>query len=379
MNNLTFDDVLIAPKFSNIKSRKDVDLRVYINFNYTDSIRGLTLPVMSSNMDTITGVDMALAMAKAGGLGVLHRFWSIEENCKAFDKVWEDSDCAVSVGVGEQELERAKALYKCGARIFVLDVAHGAQVQVVDQYITLKETLPDIFLIVGNFATGESCREFWSVLNSGAVKYYRNKKGELVTYGVDAFKIGIGPGSACTTRIKTGVGVPQLSAIQDVAEAFKDHLHRPLIIADGGMKTPGDIAKAIAAGADCVMLGGMLAGTDETPGEVVTKDKDWMMTYDQTTPGLTFDYRYKKYRGSASKEAYTDQGKDDSWRTAEGESFVVPCKGPVARVLQDIEGGLRSAFTYVGAKDVRSFQEKAEFIQITTAGTRESAAHGKTV
>lgn len=373
--SLTFDDVLIKPKFSTLTSRKEVDLSSTLRVNYTAPLNILTLPILSANMDTVTGVDMAKAMSKAGGMGVLHRFCTIQENVIMYRYATAQGEsCAVSVGVGEQELERAKELYKAGAKVFVLDVAHGAQLQVVAQYANIKESCIDSFVIVGNFATAESCSSFWANLNQGGVKYYRTKKGELHTYGVDAFKIGVGPGSACTTRIKTGVGVPQLSAVLEVANHFKDYLHRPLIICDGGMKTSGDIAKAFAAGADLVMLGGMLAGTDETPGEVID-GRSYMIT--DPVPNDKDIPKYKKYRGSASKESYTDQGKDTAYRTAEGESFVVPYKGPVAQVLQDIEGGLRSAFTYVGAKTLQDFQEKAEFVRVTSNGVKENGAHGK--
>lgn len=367
---LTFDDVLIKPRFSNVASRKDVDLSVVFKHDYSRTFLTLNLPILSANMDTITGPEMAIAIANEGGLGVLHRFSTTEVAVESYKKVVKEKfEVAVSIGVGNSEKDRAIALYDAGARIFVLDVAHGAQQQVVEQYKWVKENLVESFVVVGNFATAQSCGQFWAAMNSGGICYYRTKKGELSTYGVDAFKIGIGPGSACTTRIKTGCGVPQLGAVMEVAEFFKDHLHRPMIICDGGMRTPGDIAKALAAGADCVMLGGMLAGTTETPGDVLGINNK---VYGEPD----YSRAYKKYRGSASKEAYTDQGKDASHRTAEGESFEVLYKGPVAQVLQDIEGGLRSAFTYVGAKDVSDFQNKAEFIRVTAAGRSESGAHG---
>lgn len=375
---LTFDDVLIKPKFSNVASRKDVDLSVVFKQDYVRAIEKLALPVLSANMDTVTSTLMAIAIGKAGGLGVLHRFMSPEDNVHDYREVrCNDVDCAVSVGVGEIEQQRAKLLWDAGAKIFVLDVAHGAQTQVVAQYKWIKETLPGSFVVVGNFATAESCARFWGELNAGGIVHYTIGKGDKKEhrgYGVDAFKIGIGPGSACTTRIKTGCGIPQLGAVMEVAEYFKDHLHRPMIICDGGMKTSGDIAKALAAGADCVMLGGMLAGTDETPGDIELIRE---LAGDPHHPNHQFNVRYKRYRGSASKEAYADQGKDAKHRTAEGESFLVKAKGPVAQVLQDIEGGLRSALTYVGAKSLEDFKNKAEFVKVTANGQKESAAHGK--
>jgi guanosine monophosphate reductase len=343
---LTFNDVLIKPKFSTVKSRSEVSLfgrhiKEYI------TIENWSLPIMAANMDTVCSVEMAKAMMTYGGLSCLHRFWSIEENVEAYkaaERSW------VSVGLGDIELKRAKALHEAGARRFILDVAHGAQTQVAERYVDLK-MLEDNFVIVGNFATGESVWAFQD--------YLENDLGFKA--GLDGVKVGVGPGSACTTRIKTGCGYPQLSAILNTRPAIPNGL----LIADGGCRTPGDIAKALAAGADLVMLGGMLAGTDETPGEVIDGLKpDW-------------SEKFKTYRGSASKESYDTQGKDQAYITAEGESFTVPYKGPVSEVLQDIEGGLRSAFSYVGAKNIKEFQEKAELVRVTNSGYLEGTAHGK--
>lgn len=328
---LTFDDVLIAPRFSTISSRKDVALHRDLGNEI------LRLPVLSSNMDTITDHRMAQAMHQAGGLGILHRFWSIEENIKEFRKF---PASGVSIGLGGNELQRAEALFDHGAFIFVIDVAHGASMDVVKQTAALSNIVRDnACIIVGNFANSGSIQEF---------EYHMPKV-------VEFFKIGIGPGSACTTRIKTGVGVPQLSAIQDCSRMFKT-------IADGGMRTPGDVAKALSAGAQFVMLGGMLAGCDETPGETV-----YLGSRDIC----------KKYRGSASKESYEAQGKDDSWRTAEGESFLVPVKGPVKDVLADIEGGLRSACSYVGASNLDEFRDRSTFVRVSPSTVIENSAHGR--
>lgn len=343
---LTFDDVLIVPRFSTITSRKDVSL----NLNVGNEL--LTLPIISSNMDTVTGPEMAMAMASAGGRGCLHRFMSIEENVQALQRSrWGfDHDIRtplVSIGVGQRELERGVALWKAGANIIVVDVAHGAQQAVVDQVNNLRGLIPQAYIVAGNFASADSVQDFL-VRSRG---------------GVDAIKVGVGPGSACTTRIKTGVGVPQLSAVMQIAKLLKNT--KIQVIADGGMKTPGDIAKALGAGAHVVMLGGMLAGTNETPGEIVS-------VYEN---GLTTNH--KKYRGSASHESYAAQGKTGSHRTAEGESFLVPCKGSVESVLADIEGGIRSAMTYVGANTLDEFRAQCEFVQISSATARENSAHGK--
>lgn len=332
---LTFDDVLILPGFSNIQSRKDVDL----------SSMDLKLPIISANMDSITGPDMAIAMSKAGGMGVLHRFGSIEDNVKDFKKVKATTDnVAISIGITDAEKDRAVALIDSGASIVFIDVAHGAQISVVEQVRFLREKYKsNIEIVAGNFATGESIRHFCLELNDA----------DLFP---DAFKVGIGPGSVCTTRIKTGIGVPQLFAILDCVRAGLP------VIADGGMRTPGDIAKALAAGSKAVMLGGMFAGTMETPGEIIYPE------------GIKAQ-PVKVYRGSASKESYVDQNKISDWRAAEGVYTTVPLRGSVTEVLQDIEGGLRSAFTYVGAKNLMEFQDKAEFIEVSTSSQKENGPH----
>lgn len=328
---LTFDDVLIAPCFSTVASRKDVDL--------SSKMGGLKLdfPIFSSNMDTVTGADMALAMSRAGGLGLLHRFFSIDENLAEFKK--SGSKAGISIGLGPQEYERALALVEAGANVLCLDVAHGAQMSVVEQSRRLRERFSsNVHIMVGAFANGRSINDW---LHHG---------GEA-----DSIHVGVGPGSACSTRIKTGVGIPQLSAIQDCARTGIP------VVSNGGCKNPGDVAKALAAGAAAVILGGMLAATDEAPGEVVKNNE-----------GV-----FKKYRGSASLESYVVQNKLAEHRTAEGESMLIPYKGPVATVLQDVEGGLRSSFTYVGARTLAEFQRRAELVPITGNAFRESGAHGK--
>lgn len=364
-NQYTFDDVLIRPGFSYLRSRKDVDLR--------SKELEIELPIISANMDTVTGKEMALAMRQAGGIGCLHRFCSINENVN--DALWGRHSGRYpigSIGLGNDELERADALIAVGVDTICIDVAHGAQMAVVEQlnYLWQKHG-NNIRYIVGNFASIDSIDEFKSMALT-----------------IPIFKVGVGPGSACTTRIKTGIGMPQLSA---VVECYDQGMNK--IIADGGMKTSGDIAKALAAGACSVMVGGMLAGTDETPGEIMWRNhqgelvgKDIVFPKKQLASGWrVLDESwpvdlpaFKKYRGSASKESYEAQGKSTDWRTAEGESFIVPYKGKVADVLKDIEGGLRSSFTYVGAQTLEEFREKAEFVFITGNALKENGAHGKT-
>ena len=247
---LTFDDVLIEPQFSTIKSRKDVNLSVKIGNLILD------IPIISSNMDTVTEDRMANVMYREGAIGCLHRFMSIEDNADMFVSSMQHdaSNVIVSFGLGEIEQQRVNRLVEVGATSFCLDVAHGAQQVVAEQTIWFKQNYPEMTLIVGNFGSAKSLRGFLSHTMANKVI-------------PDAVKVGIGPGSACTTRIVTGVGFPQISAIQAIKQSIEN---MPIkIIADGGMKTSGDIAKAIAAGADAVMLGGMLAGTDETPGKIL--------------------------------------------------------------------------------------------------------------
>lgn len=344
---LSFDDVLIVPKFSFIKSRKDVN-----------PYNGFNLPIVSSNMDSVTGSAMAKAMTAAHASSCLHRFCSIEDNVKMFqESVTPEGKPWVSIGLGSLELERAEALRDAGATTFVIDVAHGASSEVVKQTLDLRSILGiQHDIVVGNFATGISIAQFKDALGSYDVVQY--------------YKVGIGGGSACLTRVVTGCGMPTLASIIDCKRAGVR------IIADGGIRNSGDFCKAIAAGASAVMVGGMLAGCSETPGEFVT---------DLDLPGapmlISSNYitkKYKKYRGSASKESYQVQGKESNWRTPEGDSFLVPYKGPVANVIRDLEAGLRSAMSYVGANNIKEFQNNAEFIRVTSAGITENKAHGKT-
>ena len=348
---ITFDDVLIVPRFSDIESRADV----YTNTQLFDNLE-LTLPVISANMDTITGYTMAHNMFTKGGIGCLHRFMSIEENVHEFNRIPLESLSLVSIGITEEEKERAKALHKNGAGYFCIDVAHGASKKTAEFYNWFKSSYPDTRVIVGNFATAESIHEF---------NEHVHKHNSLP----DAYKVGIGGGSMCTTRIVTGCGIPTLSSVLDcVSTGFP-------IIADGGIRNSGDICKALAAGAIAVMLGGMLAGTDETPGEIVTYHGE---SYEKnpTVYGIP-NTKYKKYRGSASKESYEVQGKTASHRTAEGESTLIVCKGPVSDVLAQIEAGIRSSMAYVGAKTLTEFRERAKFIQVSQNSVREGQPHGK--
>ena len=327
---ITFDDVLLIPAYNHHESRRVVDI------SSTDRLNklSLALPVMSSNMDTITESKMANFMHSKGGIGVLHRFLSIEDNLKQF------KDCAghvfVSIGCTAAELERAEALRDGGADFFCVDVAHAHAKYVGKTLKSLRQILGSRCIMAGNVAT-----------YAGA--------DYLASCGADIIKAGIGGGSVCSTRIKTGFGIPMLTSIQDCARTDRS------IVADGGIRTSGDIVKALAFGADFVMIGGMLAGTESTPGEVVTKEDGSKIKY---------------YRGMASREAQEDfLGQMHEWKTAEGVSVEVPYRAIQDSVIADIIGGLRSGLTYAGADSISELQRKLNYVLVTQAGRLESLPH----
>lgn len=331
---ITFEDVLIVPKFSTVDSRAEC--------NMNTSIAGinLTLPILSANMDTVTEEQMAIAMHSNGGLGVLHRFCSISRNIDMFNG--SPTTSFISVGTTSEEKDRVDSLYKVGAKNYCVDVAHAATAKTVEMYRWMTQTYPNIRVMVGNFATMESIDQFLNRIVDKPV----------------AIKVGIGGGSMCTTREVTGVGIPQLSALMDIYPTLKNY--GIPVISDGGHKKIGDICKALVC-SDAVMLGGMLSGTNETPNEI---------HYHNDVP-------YKKYRGSASKESYEAQGKVASHRTAEGESTLVRCKGPVHDILQSISAGIKSAMSYVGAHNLDEYRKNVRFVEISGASYREGQPHGK--
>jgi IMP dehydrogenase len=337
IRGLTFDDVVLVPSYNGIKSRQHVTTKVSF------SNREFDVPIVTSNMDTITESNMADAIGEFGGIALLHRFMSIEDNVQMFRRCRFPKNTGISIGIGDSALERAEGLIHAGAEIVCVDVAHGHSKTVNQTIKSLREAYHDnIMIVAGNVAT-----------YAGA--------DYLAAAGADVIKVGIGSGSVCSTRVKTGFGVPQLSAISDCCKVDRT------IIADGGIRTPSDVVKALAAGADMVMLGGLLAGTDETPGSL-----DSRMT-DDGQP-----YYFKTFRGMASKEAQDDyMGGMAEWKTAEGVSIEVPSRGSMKDVIKDVMGGVRSGMTYCGAAQLSELRLRAEFMEITAAGRVEGTPHGQ--
>ena len=327
--SFTFDDVLLIPSYNHYESRRLVDISV------TDRSGKLSLelPVLTANMDTITGCEMANFIGNKGGMGVMHRFMSIEDNVKAFKACTHKT--SVSIGCSDSELERAEALKNAGAEYFCIDVAHAHAKYIGKTLKKLRDLLKDACIIAGNVAT-----------YAGA--------DYLASCGADIIKVGIGGGSVCSTRIKTGFGVPTLTSIKECVRVDRS------IIADGGLRTPGDIVKALAFGADFVMLGGMFAGTAPTPGDVIEENGK----------------KFKQYRGMASQEAQADfMGTMPDWKTAEGVATTVPYRENEEAIVADIIGGLRSGLTYGGAATIRELQRKLNYTVITPASRIESLPH----
>jgi IMP dehydrogenase len=362
--SLTYSDVLIKPKFSFIESRFNVNLdHKFLNMS-------LGLPIMSSNMDTVTSPEMAAALNYVGGVAALHRFQTLDENVEQFKKSIELSKNSkynkkpiVSFGIGDLEFERAVALVEAGAETLLLDVAHGASIQVVKQFDRVRSVVKNnVDIIVGNFDNGESINAF--------LHHVKSSKAP------DAIKVGIGSGGACTTRVVTGCGGGMISALLSCRQSGVP------LIADGGIKTSGDVAKALAAGAVNVMLGSVLAGTDESPGEIVafeTKSANGIpyVTHYSNPKETTFHNWYKKYRGSASQESYKHQGKLAGHRTAEGESMYIPYKFSAVGILEQISAGLKSSLAYTNSENLSQFRENAELVKVTQNTFLENGAHAK--
>ena len=340
--SLTFDDVLLLPRYSDIlPSETDISI------DLTKKIF-LKVPFLSSAMDTVTESKMAIAMAQAGGIGIIHRNLNIIDQMKEILKVKKKKlVVGAAVGTNKEDLLRAKMLIDNGCDLIVIDTAHGHTKKVLNLLSNLKKINKKIPLCVGNVATGEAAKK-------------------LYDSGADIIKVGIGPGSICTTRMVAGIGVPQISAIMEVKRALKNKKIK--IISDGGIKFSGDIVKAIAAGADAIMMGSIFAGTDESPGKKF-KIKGKI---------------YKSYRGmgsigamsSGSANRYFQKNfKDKSKFVPEGVEGRVEYKGNISKIIYQLKGGLRSSMGYIGAKNLKEISKNAKFIKITKAGFYESMVH----
>jgi IMP dehydrogenase len=342
----TFDDLMLAPRLSTIDSRfnGEIDLSTQILPNVT-----LKYPIISANMDTVTGVDMLLAMERLGGLGIHHRFCDVEVQLEALRWLSDTAPKIACIGVGNGQFERLTHLVRRSKALagVLIDIAHGHHEAMGDQIRRIKQEFPDLSIIAGNVAT------------QAGVRY-------LAEAGADCVKVGVGCGSLCTTRLQTGNGIPQMTAIMEADQGRHSLFsgRQVTIIADGGIRYAGDAVKALAAGADAVMVGSMLAGTDETPGDIIQREEKGLVS------------EMKSYRGMASFSA------QKAWKKAvrgiEGEETIVPAIGPVEEVFGKITEGILSGMSYQGAKNLEELRSHAVFRVQTYAGVLEAMPFRKT-
>ena len=396
---LSYDDVQIIPKYSKTKHREDCDTLTRFTKNTT-----LTIPIVSSPMDTITEYEMAKEMLEWGGVGVINRFMSIEDQSKMMfkvhsiwdsyfdirksmggkdeertadnewvewrksivgstitksdwedlkerlwwfdsmkgdDDIWKKRPLCAAIGITGDYFERAQELVKNGCNVLLIDVAHGHHKLVKEGIRRLKNGLKGTYEIIGgSIATKEAAQD-------------------LCDWGVDGIRVGIGNGSLCETRIRTGVGIPQVTTLLDVCSVC-DTYDVP-VVADGGIRNIGDVCKGLGCGADTIMLGSLLSGTKETPGDI-------------SKVGLWPNEKlYKKYRGSASVESKLDRGEI---KNVEGNSKTVPYKGKIKRIIDDILDGLKSSMSYVGASNLEEYRTLVKFVRVTQSGVREAFPFG---
>ena len=332
----SFDDVLLVPQKSSIASRDDIDLSISKGF-----LR-MEVPIVSSPMDTVTGSQMAAAMSKSGGLGVVHRYNSIEDQSAMVRNAFSSgaSNVAAAIGVTGDFMPRARALKSSGVFVFCLDVAHGHHIMMERALKSMKDSFgEEVILIAGNVATNDAFTD-------------------LSSWGADIVRVGIGGGSICSTRIQTGHGIPTLYSVMLCSSQREIDGSDTLIMADGGIKNSGDIVKSLSFGADMVMLGSLFAGTEETPGDVIVSSSG---------------EKRKVYRGMASKEAQTDWR--GSARSLEGISSTVPFRGNVTDIMEELAFNIKSGLSYSGAENIRQFQLKSKYVIQTSASQLESGTH----
>jgi IMP dehydrogenase len=337
---LCFDDVLLVPQESEVESRHKVDLTMSIGYGDREVVLGL--PIIAAPMDTVCDFEMCVVMSNAGGLGILHRYMSkdilIEKTKRLADAEYR---FGVSVGATNGYLNDAIELYDAGARIVLVDIANGHSHYAINAVENLRKALPgDLHIMAGNVATAE-----------GFIR--------LSDAGADSVRVGIGGGSACTTRIVSGHGVPTLASVMEISDymMFSDD-QACSIVADGGIRNSGDMIKAFAGGADAVMVGSMFAGTDESPGNILIDANG---------------HEVKMFRGMASAAAQNDvQGRVS---VAEGISTTIPYKGSVKHILESIRGGLGSGCSYSGVNSIIKLYDKSEYVQVTSLSLQESKPH----
>lgn len=359
---LTFDDVLLLPNFSDF-SRSDIDLKTKL----TKKIE-LNIPLVSSPMDTVTESKLAIELGRLGGIGIIHRNLTIKDQIKEVKKVLEKKiKVGAAVGAGKGYQKRVEALISAGVSVLVVDSAHGFAKQVVEVVKYIKKNFPQFQVIAGNIATYEGAEM-------------------LIKAGADGLRVGMGPGAICTTRIISGMGVPQITALLEVYNSAKKHSIP--VIADGGIKYSGDIVKAIVAGADTVMMGSFFASTKESPGKLVKLTVDKVPSRFKNI--LKKDQKYylfKEYRGMGSEAAMKKGAKiksedefhgksyKDRVLVAEGVEGLVPVKGTVEDLVSQMLGGIRSGMYYVGARNIEELKSKTKMIEITHSSLIESHPH----
>jgi IMP dehydrogenase len=339
---LSYDDVLLVPQYSEIKSRDDIDLSTQI----TPHVK-LKLPLISINMTDVTGIEMAITLGKLGGLGLLPRFVSAEEEADMVAQVKKANVfSAAAVGCREGYLDRAEKLTKAGADILTLDVAHGHMLQALEATAELKRRFGKTVDIISGVVGTEDGAE------------------DLYKFGADSVRVGVGPGTICTTRIVTGSGVPQITALINAAKAARKW--KKTILCDGGTNNSGDIVKGLAAGASAVVIGSQFAGTDEAPGKKIEKSGCFFKIYNAST-SLTEKKNHLKTEGEKLAKNYTKQ--------IEGVESIVKYTGSLSGVLESLVANIRSGLSYSGAKNIPKFWKRAKFIRITPLGKSENGIH----
>lgn len=355
---LCFDDILLVPQHSDIESRRQVNLGSGIG----GSGRGfaVSIPVIAAPMDTVCEWQMAVKLRNLGGLGIIHRYMSADEQVIQY-KMAKAHDAAVGMAIGAtgDYLERAWKLAAVGCRLLLVDTANGHSQYAIDAVKKLRTTFGNnMHIMAGNVATYEGF-------------------ARLQDAGADSIRVGIGGGSVCTTRLVSGHGMPTLASIMDIREKI-EYGSGASLIADGGIRNSGDAAKALAAGADVVMLGSMLAGTDESPGAVITEEvpftnNTYVISSNVNISASNQAKKYKLFRGMASREAQVD-GRGFS-SVVEGVATKIPYKGSVESIITEFAGGLGSALSYSGSRNLKEFYENAEYVRVTHSSLTESKPH----